>query len=91
MKTKKTVIAVECDRCKSTEDTNESAGRNEFGETNLTYTGHTGGRTYAGDIGGSSHKGAAWLCLSCTRAFFDFMANKPVHPASAKSKEGLDA
>jgi len=69
-------VRVKCDRCGTTENTGDMTGRQEWGETDLTYSGHTGGMSWQGDSGGCGHKGKAWLCLACTRAFLAFMANR---------------
>lgn len=68
-----TVRQVECDRCKGKDDTGQMEGRNAWGELNIAYKGHTGGRAYDGAAGGVNHQGKAWLCMHCTQAFFAFM------------------
>lgn len=65
-----------CDRCGWDSEKAEKAKFADFGETNLSWNGHTGGYSCMGDSGGSTHKGTAWLCLECTRAFLRFIANK---------------
>lgn len=66
------VVAV-CDRCGAEGDTGNEQGRNKWGELNITYKGHTGGRTWAGDAAGGNIEGSKWLCLDCTEKFLDFM------------------
>lgn len=78
MKQTKQITIATCDRCKREGDTGDMEGRNEWGETYLTYKGHTGCRAYDGAAGGCNHESKAWLCLTCTRALFDFLQNKPV-------------
>ena len=73
-------VVVECDRCKTTENTGDMEGRDEWGETSLSWSGHTGGRCYDGSAGGCNHEGKGWLCLRCTRDFLAFMRGKAVEP-----------
>lgn len=74
-KTTKTVTVVECDRCGSTEDTGITEGRQAWGELNLVYKGHTGGRSWDGAGGGCNLEGKVWLCMNCTDDFLRFMHN----------------
>ena len=75
-KTMQTVTVAVCDRCKREGDTGDANGRQQWGEMNLGYNGHSGGRTVQGDAGGINHKGNAWLCMDCADAFLSFLANK---------------
>lgn len=74
-KVTKTISVCTCDRCGKEGDTGETVGRNTWGELNVSWSGHTGGRTLDGALGGNSFKGEAWLCLDCTEAFLKFMRN----------------
>lgn len=70
-----TATRVKCDRCGTTEDTSRTDTRNEWGEMNINYRGHFGGRGYDGAAGGINRDGTAWLCMSCGHAFMKFMEN----------------
>jgi hypothetical protein len=89
-KEQKTITIAVCDRCKREGDTGDATSRNEWGETNLHYKGHTGGRTNQGDAGGCNHEGSKWLCLDCTRHFLDFLGGKQAASVSpGKASEGV--
>lgn len=66
-------IEATCDRCGAAGDTGAMEGRNQWGELNVSYTGHQGGRAWDGAAGGVNIKGKAWLCMACTDAFLAFM------------------
>lgn len=68
-----TIVIKVCDRCKARHNRDDLMKGNSWGETNLTYSGHQGGRSWQGDAGGVSHNGKAWLCEACTTDFLKFM------------------
>lgn len=72
---KVTVEKVCCDRCGSEKDTRDTSGR-EWGYTEISYRGNTGGRDMWGNGAGSDHNGLLWICLSCTREFLAWL-DKP--------------
>lgn len=65
-----------CDRCGSRHKASEYMAGNHWGNLNVVWNGDKGGRSYAGDAGGITIKGKAWLCETCTEAFEEFM--KPI-------------
>jgi hypothetical protein len=69
----KTITSYRCDRCAGIEDTVDSKGKYEWGEMDLHYEGHIGGRSVSGDAGGNTYKRKVWLCLHCTRDFLKFI------------------
>lgn len=73
MITTKTVTVCTCDRCGAVRDEEKEFADGVSGEMKLKYSGHTGGRSWQGDWGGTNHNGEAWLCQSCAREFLDFM------------------
>ena len=67
-------VILECDRCGDRHDKATFENSPEYGETTLQWSGHISGRTWQGDAAGVVHKGKAWLCIACTRAFLEFMS-----------------
>ena len=70
--TKGTVEKVCCDRCGSEKDTRDTSGR-EWGYTEISYRGNTGGRDMWGNGAGSDHNGLIWVCLPCTKEFLKWL------------------
>ena len=66
-------IEATCDRCGAVGDTGNTEGRQQWGELEVIYIGHQGGRAWDGCAAGNNIKGKAWLCMACTDAFLKFM------------------
>jgi hypothetical protein len=72
-KVTQTITICTCDRCGAQHKEADYMSGNQWGQLSLSWTGDKGGRAYDGSAGGINLLGKAWLCLSCTDAFFEFM------------------
>lgn len=62
-----------CDRCGWDSEKTPHKKFDDFGHCNVQWDGITGGYSMDGSSGGATHKGKAWICLECTRAFLAFI------------------